>query len=162
MNTKYKKLAIGLVVVALMFLGSIAYAQPVGEDSQKGHGQKGEKIEKLHEELGITPEQSEELKAQRQEYRSKMTKIKEALKAKQKEMREELKKPEPNKGKVYSIVAVVKSLQGELIDLRVAHILHTKTILTPEQEARLQELGKGRMGKHGGRGGFRKNAEFGI
>lgn len=152
--TNFKK-AIGcLAVAAILFSAIPVYARgPEGkgyEDERCSHEQKDEikkAKENLVKELGLTPEQEEQLKRQRQEHGEQMKGLAVKMRAKQKELRLELEKYDSDEDKINSLVSELKSAQAQLVDLRVARIASIKSILTQEQYERFNEKIRSRFDK---------------
>ena len=109
----------------------------------------------MNEKLGITPEQAAQLNAHRAEHREQMKTIKESTKQKRDQLKTELEKPEVDQGVVQQIATELKSLQAQLIDMRIAGVLFVKSILTPEQYQKFKTHAsekmkqKGKEGKQG-------------
>jgi Spy/CpxP family protein refolding chaperone len=135
------------------------YAQPPGENeggyhSRRGkHGEREERIKQCIDKLGLTDEQKAKLETQRAENKTKKRELRRSLKDKRSELRQELDKPDSDKAKIDSIVADMKELEGDLIELRVQKVLQMKAILSHEQFEKLRSFNhheKGR-GKKGGK-----------
>ena len=124
-------MAISLTVVAVFLAANSLYAEHCPEG-------KGEKFEKLTKELGLTPEQKTQLDAQREAFKAKNEGAWKKLKAKKEELRNELEKPSVDRGKINATIEDIKSLTGEKLNNRVDKILAMKSVLTPEQFAKLQ------------------------
>jgi len=149
-------------VIALFLLGSELYAGSYcGDKEESKYPDKGKKFEKFNEELGLTPEQTEKLKEQRQEFSGKNKEVREKIRAKKEELKTELEKPVVNRAAVDNIINDVKNLTGEQLKSRVDKIMSMKSILTPEQFEKLQ--GKMReKNKKGAHGDKRKNKDHGY
>jgi len=139
MNAKYKQTVAYLAVVAILFLGSAAYAQPFGDAQEGAAGYKQGRMKNHIKDLELTPEQQEQLKAQRIEQMKKGKELRNKLRAKRKALREELEKEDVDKSKIYGLVAEIKTILGNQVEQRVEGILSTKEILTPEQFEKLQQ-----------------------
>ncbi|MFA6379209.1 MAG: periplasmic heavy metal sensor [Candidatus Omnitrophota bacterium] len=156
MNRK-KAVVVGVLALSIFFVWvQLAQAQGKGEGPYvNGRGPSEEMIQKMDKELGITPEQSAQLKAHRTEHREKMKVIKESTKQKKDQLKAELEKPEVDQGVVKQIATELKNLQAQLIDMRIDGILFVKSILTPEQFEKFKEHApdkmkqKGKDGKQG-------------
>ena len=125
-------MTISLVVVAMFLASTSLYA----EQCSMG---KGDKFGKLTEELGLTPEQKTQLDAQKEAFKAKNQAVRDKLKAKKEELRSELEKPTVDRAKINATIEDIKSLTGEKLNNRVDKILAMKSILTPEQFAKLQD-----------------------
>ena len=181
MKTKLRKTLVLISVVALLFSVTPLYAEGTHENCgmgekgteaeyghQRGRGPKEGAMAKLIEELGLTPEQQEQLKTQREAHRGKMKELHETLKTKRAELKEELEKAGSNEGRINSLASEVKSLMSESVDLRVGNILEVKAILTPEQFEEFKKhvamkkkkgQGRGRKGSFQGEGEARRSED---
>jgi len=137
-----KKIAriISLAVIAVFLVSGNLYAESQCGAPEGGRGNgKGDKFQKLAEELNLTPEQKEKLKAQRAEFKEKNKALREKMQAKNKELKNELKNPTVDRAAVNATIEDIKSLTGEKLNSRVDKILSMKDVLTPEQFTKLQE-----------------------
>ena len=138
------------------------------ESHQKGYGG-GERdhhanISRLAEELGLTAEQKEQLREQRYQARLKRLEMRNQLQIKELELRHELEAKTINRQKVDTIVKELKEKHGQMLEERVEAVVALRSILTPEQYEKFQQVGiekiRERMKER--RGGFgrksRKNA----
>ncbi|MFC1576206.1 Spy/CpxP family protein refolding chaperone [Candidatus Omnitrophota bacterium] len=153
MKTKLVK-AITLAVAAVFLISSVAFAvPPEGEEGSGKQCGRGEKIEKLKAELGLTPEQSEALKAERTEFKDKNKELRTELRAKRTALKDELQKDTINRAVVDNIINDIANLQRSKLTSRVDKIVAMKSILTPEQfkklQAKMHEKMKERKGGKG-------------
>ena len=165
MNAKYKQTVICAAAVAVLFLSSVVYAQPFGDAPEGAMRHKEGKMEKLSQELQLTPEQQEQITEQRTAQNKQTRQLRNKLQAKRRALRGELEKQEIDRSKIYALVAEIKTLLGNQVEQRVEGVLSMKQILTPEQVEKLQQKrreGKGnkksqrntpRGGSHDKRGG---------
>jgi len=143
---KIKMMAI--VGVAVIFIAGVAFAQP--EETRGGPQQKNFK-EIMQKKLGITEEQHQKLEANRKSQEEVMKSLRAAMQEQRSKLQEALKDPEATRSIVEPIVTEMKSLQAQLIDQRINGIFIAKSILTPEQFAKFNEIaGKHFQGKKGG------------
>lgn len=131
---------VGMLVVSVTVLAvSSAYAQ----DYRKGGKNCPEGVQKnkdrILEELSLTAQQKEQLKEIMKENRSKAVALREQLQVSRNALKDELNKVESDTAKIGILVAELKSIEGQLVDQRVRHILKIKTILTPEQFNKFKE-----------------------
>ena len=127
---------------------------------------------RLHEELGLTDEQTEKLHQLRVEARKAAVRNRADLQVRRIELGELLRADSPSKAQVDRKVQEITKLQGAAFAARINTMLSAKAILTPEQRAKARELrgNRGRRfrgrrgsggsggsggGPHGG-GGFRR------
>ena len=106
--------------------------------------------------LVLIRKQQKQFKTFREADKAKLKELKEAMKENRHALRDELKTYDTDTSAINSTVAKMKTLQSEMIDLRVASFLQMKKILTPEQYEKLQEMKGQRKSKRSGRHG-RKN-----
>ena len=131
---------ISLMMIAAFLVSGSLYAESYCGRPEGGRGnEKGDKFQKLAEELNLTPEQKEKLKAQRIEFKEKNKALRENMRAKNEELRNELKNPTADRASINATIEDIKRLTGEKLNSRVDKILAMKDVLTPEQYAKLQE-----------------------
>ena len=133
MNTKFKRILILGAIAMLLFSATTACAQGGGTKHKQQHR------DNLIEELALTPEQQAQFEEQRSEHRRQMKETHAALQDKRLQLQAELEKSVSDKNKIDTLAFELKSLQAQLIDLRIDGIVQTKTILTPEQFAKFKE-----------------------
>jgi Spy/CpxP family protein refolding chaperone len=126
-----------VIGLAIVFLGlSVSYAQ--GQEKYRQGGQN--KKESIFKELNLSPEQNKKLEDNRKAQEQEFSKLREAIKEKHAKLQEELKNPAVTRGAVEPLVNEIKSLQANLIDLRINGIFAVKAILTPEQFAKFNQI----------------------
>ncbi len=163
MNGISKRLLVGLGVTALVLLtlpvsagqpgnvppppppppgtGDIAPGlEEIPPDAPEAVPGKPGKLDWLAKELGLKPEQQEQMKQFRAAQEAKNKPLLEQLRAVRKELKLELEKPGVDRDKAYAIAGTINGLQGELLKNRINGILKMKEILTPEQYQKLQEI----------------------
>ena len=144
MNMKFKQILISAVVTLMVFSSGAAYAWPAYGQGQEKDGKRAwekmeEKREKFIKELGLTPEQEEQIKNLRKEKKEKRGELWIKIQAQRLELKEELEKPTTDRARIDSIVTELKALMAEKLDQRVEGILSMKKILTPEQYEKFKE-----------------------
>lgn len=139
MNAKFRQTIVYVGVIAVLFLGSMAYAQPSGNVPERTMRHKEEKMANCVKELELTAEQQGQIKKQRNEQREKNKELRDKLRVKRTQLREELEKQDIDKSKIYGLVAEIKTLLGNQLEQRVESVLSMKEMLTPEQFKKLQE-----------------------
>jgi len=146
MKTTRMRKIVTVSAMAIFLLSSVSYAghswygnkeKECGESKERSG--KSDRFEKLTEELGLSKEQSERLKAEREVFKNKNRELKENLKAKRKELKAELEKPEIDRPTVDRIIKEMSEINEMKLRDRVDKIIATKNILTPEQFGKLQE-----------------------
>ena len=129
------------VILSLILLPCLAFAQAPEQTAAEETGEELP-VSKIAEELGLSPEQKEQLKEQRYQEQYKRIETRNQLRLKELQLRHELENEVVNKQAVDRIVAELKELQGITIEQRVNSILKMREILSPEQFEKLQSLGK--------------------
>ena len=138
MNMKFKQILISAVVTLMVFSSGAAYAWPAYGQGQEKDGKRAwekmeEKREKFIKELGLTPEQEEQIKNLRKEKKEKRGELWIKIQAQRLELKEELEKPTTDRARIDSIIAELNVLMAEKLEQRVEGILSMKETLTPEQ-----------------------------
>ena len=142
---KIKVISIGLAVVLLTV--SVAFAKDEVKSHQRGGGGK----ERVIKELNLTEVQQKQLEANRKAQSQERGKLRAAIGEKQKQLQEALKNPAVTKAAVEPLANEIKSLQAQLIDMRINGIFAVKEILTPEQFAKFQQMTGDHQEKRKGR-----------
>lgn len=128
---------ISLIVFALAAVFSLsALCAEAGEYRKHSEGPK----RRIFKELNLTPEQEKKLEENRKSQYEEIRNLHKALRDKQDKLQQELKNPAVTPAKVAPLVKEIKSLQGQLIDIRIKGIFAVKAILTPEQFAKFQQV----------------------
>jgi Spy/CpxP family protein refolding chaperone len=96
--------------------------------------------EEMKRDLGITPEQDKLLEAQKAKQMEGCKALCEALKEKKGELRKAISQPGATREQVQPIVDQLKALEAQMVDERVDGIFAMKSILTPEQFAKLEAM----------------------
>ena len=138
MDTKLKQVFGFTAVVVAISLALTAPALAVGDypyaAARYRHGRKD-----ITKTLALTPGQKEQIEKQRSMNMQNWNKLREEFGAKRLELKQELEKTKVDMNRIHAIIAEMKTLQGEQLELRVNNILAMKQILTPEQFRKLQE-----------------------
>lgn len=140
-----------IVLIAALMISHVSFA---AAEENKGENQKHfrQRIEKMMEELNLTPEQREQIKEQRSQYRGTSKELRSLLRKKEKDLKDEFEKESTDKEKVKYIAGDIKELQAKLIDQRIQSILAMKETLTPQQykifHEKTRELMRKRRGKN--------------
>ena len=177
MNIKFKRSVQLWGIILSLLLASNAYAWSDGKacsgpnkwkgpEAREGMGNNGDRMEKgfrkISKELGLTPEQEEQLKSHKEKSREERKEFRKKISDKMKELGEELDKQELDMGRVNQLHAELKALHSEMEDNRLNDILKVREILTPEQFAKFRAFANGHhngMKRHNKNGG---NIEEGI
>ncbi len=130
-----KTVIVGLVAVAVIAVGAVAFAgKGMGnQDDDRGYGGHGN-----HHRRGgcgygqmmadLTPEQREQMESERQAFFDATKRERQDLYAKQLEMRAEMAKNEPDLKKASTLQTAVTELQGRLDQKRLSHIMAMRKI----------------------------------
>ena len=132
-----------VVVITLMFSSTInAYsADPFeGGDGESKKVKWEQKISKIYQQLGLTPEQDKQLKDHRDRHRSQMETLHKEIEAKREQIGEELQKTDFDIRKVQQIHGDLKSLKARMEDNRLEGILEVRKILTQDQFSKFMKL----------------------
>ncbi|MBP9853763.1 MAG: periplasmic heavy metal sensor [Candidatus Omnitrophica bacterium] len=122
------------------------------ERHEKFKAKMEERINKMHEELGLSEEQKKELNSHREQQSKDREEFFNQMRAKRKELAQELQKPELNMERVNAIHSEIKDMMNKKADQKLAHILNVRKVLTPEQFSKfmgLMEKHKNHWGKKG-------------
>lgn len=130
MGRELKRIVVVLVVGLVIAQTSFAAAEECRRENERNF--KGQ-VERIIDELNLTPEQSEQIKEQRSQYRQSLKQLRNLLRQKQEELKAELEKEESDIKKLGRIAVDIKELQSRIIDQRVESVLGVKEILTPGQ-----------------------------
>lgn len=141
--------AVMLSSISLIRISSV-YAYPTdGKEmkDRKWDKQKWEeKIKEVQKELGVTPEQEEKLKVNREKMQEKMKALRDQLKEKRDALRLELDKPDFNEANVRALHQELKKLMDQKEDIWLDGILEVRKILTPDQFKKFMEMKEKRKG----------------
>ena len=123
---------------------------------------RGAYFDECLQELNLTDEQMEQIKAQREEKSKAKKEDRDSIRAKHEELREELDRETTDSEKLASIVSELKSLEARRIDGKVGYLLKMKETLTPGQFQKLHsphaERWRGERGRRGGKDHWRCGA----
>ena len=109
-----------------------------------------QRIEQMHDELGLTPEQRKKLKVHRESKKENRRAFREKIRAKRQALRAELQKPDVNRQRVNALHNEIKQLMNQGADERLEGILYVREVLTPEQYKQFSEKMDSFKNKHGG------------
>jgi len=129
------KKSLSAVVLALLVVTTPAFA--AGDNPNQAMQRRWRKD--IIKSLDLTAEQKEQIEKQHSINAQSWGKLRDELRTKRRELKQELEKPDIDRNRINAIVAGVKVLMGEQLELRVNNILAIKQILTPEQFKKLQE-----------------------
>ncbi len=147
MENKLTKIMAVLTVAGLMAAGPVAYAESQGDNPESGKGYKQGEGKEFLKELNLTPEQKEQLKAQREAKKESSKVAREQMKVKMQAIHEAIAKPGAKRADVEGLVNEVNALKAQTFSQKIDGLFAMKEILTPEQFAKMQEQHKGKMNK---------------
>jgi periplasmic protein CpxP/Spy len=129
-------------VVSLIFCAGIFWAPvPSFAEPGKGISEKQAAAEAaVEDELGLTPEQKDKLKALREDARAKQAGLADDLRNAKSALQKELDSPSPDRKRADNLVASVNKLQSQILAARVDQVFAMRAILTPEQYQKLVQI----------------------
>ena len=140
MKGKITKLVITGVIIFLFTSAPVIWAEEGGTPPQASTKQKMKHKEKgFAKDLNLTHEQQEKMKQHREANQEKKKQLRELMQAKRAELKAEIGKPALDSAKVYALASEIKSLFGQMLDLRIEGLLFMKQTLTPEQFEKFQK-----------------------
>ena len=156
MDNKLKIAVVAMTILGLAGTTAFAYgSEESGEGPEKFRKKaQGRFLQAMEEELNLTPEQVEQIKAHRETQRKANKEVREKLKTSMKTLHTEIAKPDTDRAKVQSIAAEINGYRGQLFAQHIDGVLDFKEILTPEQFTKMEELrekGKEKVRKHLGK-----------
>jgi Spy/CpxP family protein refolding chaperone len=98
------------------------------------HGGRTAELGGAHKELGLTAVQEAQIAPLRSAFHAELARLRPALRAKREELVRLLAAPEPDRAQVNEVVKQINSLQAELQNAVLEHLLAEKKILTPAQQ----------------------------
>lgn len=121
-----------------------------------------DRIERMHKELGLTPEQQQKLKSHRASKMKMRQTIRQKMRSKRQALKKELQKPNYDRQKVNALHSEIKQLMNKSHDERLNGIIYVREILTPAQYdafIKKKERFKQNRGQRGDRGNRRGDAK---
>jgi len=132
-----------LVLIGLFLSPLYAYARPQKKHFLGGktwNEGKEDRKSKIYQQLDLSPEQAEQLKALRNTHREQGKQFRNNIKAKKEELKKELQKQELDMKKINQLHSELKTMLGRREDDRLNEILESRKILTSEQLKKFLEL----------------------
>jgi len=124
--------------IALIFAAGVLSAPaPLFAAADKSKADERAAAVAVENELGLTPEQKDKLKALREELRSKQDTLRNDLRVAKVALQKELESANPDRKKSDNLVASIDKLQTQMLVSRVDQIFSMRAILTPEQYQKL-------------------------
>lgn len=142
-----KALSFLLVPTALLLLSAPGYcegpsapkASAPSEHSGRRHNE-NEAHQAFSKQLGLSPEQSQKVKAIMQEGHQQSQTMKEQLRAKRKALMQYLQTPNASQSQALSMNADINATQRQMSELRLKTFFAMRAQLTPEQLQKLPQL----------------------
>ena len=134
MKTKTLVVSEMLVIAALFFVAVVPVCAEY-EDKPKNArmNKRQEVVENLIDNLGLSQEQVEQIKKNKKAEIEKNRELHASLREYRQELKSELEKPESDNAEIERIAKSIKSIQADMVDVRIENVLKVKLILTPEQ-----------------------------
>lgn len=126
--------------------------QQEGPNQQGGQMQGQDRHEQMMQQLGLSPEQRQKIKAIMQQGRTESQALHQQLKAKRQALMQYLQSSDANETRARSLNAEINDIQRQLSELRLKTWFAMRSLMTPEQ---IQKLGQMKSQFRGGSGGRR-------
>lgn len=122
------------IIVLMTGVSLLSYAESSNKWQDKDkYKSRGDFIDKIIKDIGLTPEQYDKIKFQSMEQKNIKEELYKTLIKKRKELKSELVKENIDKGVIEKIADEIKRLQSQIIDLRIEYVLKMKDVMTTEQ-----------------------------
>ena len=132
---------IASIVLNLVFIGTyVTYKLPSYAEEQLQPAPK----RPLFLELGLAPEQTARVKAERDKFHARLQELGKEIKARRIELINLLAAIPPDHKAIEKKQEEIQSIQGSVQDRVIMHILQQSTVMTPEQRTRFFQLIKER------------------
>ena len=157
---KPKAMWIFAVVLGATLLAGTAWSQGFGRDGERGAGWRGRHGDgmrmldnpALQEQLGLTEEQTERLRALRSNAAKSSVRTRAELTIKQMELQELLQAEEPDRALIEKKVRELSDARYAAQMQRIDHRLAFRSVLTPDQREKIRSLRRQFRQRRGGRG----------
>ncbi len=133
------KLIIVLTTCFLVLGVRMSYAENTTNNTTQQEQEKQQKHDEFSKELNLTQEQKDKIKTFRDSTKDKLKQLTEELKTKRQELKEEIEKADMSNAKITNIATSIKTLYGQILDIRISNATFLKEILTPEQFSKMQK-----------------------
>lgn len=135
---------LGIVLAAVLGLGTLAVAAEVAEHHGRHHGMRGGMMMGLNphdlERLNLTADQKQKLddmkKAQREQMRGQF----ETARADHQALMAEIYKDNPNQAEIQRRMAAIQQQQAAMLNQRIQAMVAFSQSLTPAQRAQMQQI----------------------
>ncbi len=157
---KPKAMWIFAVVLGATLLAGTAWSQGFGRDGERGSGWRGRHGDgmqmldnpALQEQLGLTEEQTERLRALRSDAAKSGIRTRAELRIKRLELRELLQAEEPDRARIEKKVRELSDARYAAQMQRIDQRLAFRSVLTPDQREKMRSLRRQFRQRRGGRG----------
>jgi len=132
-----------LVIIGLFLSPLYTYARPQRKNfrgDKTWEEGKRDRRSKIYQQLDLSTEQAEQLKALRNTCREQGKQFRNNIKAKKEELKKELQKQELDMEKINQLHSELKMMIGQREDDRLKEILEARKVLTSEQLKKFLEL----------------------
>ena len=119
------------LIVPIYAEDSVNGAKPAADDEKR--------CEAAANQLNLSAEQKEKMKALRQNQKQQMTELRQALKEKRLKLKDELNNPGATRESIAPLANDIKTIMAKMVDQRIEGIIAIKGILTPDQFSQLQQ-----------------------
>ncbi len=137
MKTNIRRV-VAVIVIGMLVSGNAFAGTGCGFTVKRDKGSKAK--DAVTRKLDLSADQQARLEQEKAAHREAMETLRNALKEKKRELQDAIAKPDVTRKQVEPILAEVKKLQSEMADKRADGIFAVKTILSPEQFAKLQSM----------------------
>jgi len=128
--------------ITLLLAGYAAFAQPAGQDPLSKNLFPPELVMQFHDELGLTEEQRDSLKAEMEQAQPRFKKMQQQLQEEVDKLAAILKDERISEKAALAQFDKVQDLERGIKRAHLALVIGLKNKLTPEQQAKLQEFKK--------------------
>jgi Spy/CpxP family protein refolding chaperone len=146
-------------LLLVFLLSADASAFGFGKKGRSDELGRGGKMGKLLKQLDLSKEQKEKIKEHRESNKGNKKELRSQLKEAKSKMQTAFQS-NASEGELRSLHSELKSLKTRMADARFEKMLFLRSVLTPEQRAKLEELKSQRKGKRGQRAGMRGKRNF--
>jgi Spy/CpxP family protein refolding chaperone len=127
-------------IMTMLIAGMLLAPASLSLAAEKSKGDEEAAAASVENELSLTQEQRDKLKALREELRSKQVTISNDLRVAKSALQKELDSANTDRRKADNLVATVNKLQSQMLALRVDQVFSMRAIMTPEQYGKLLQM----------------------
>ncbi len=127
---------------------TILSQQPSDSTPDRGKRNRGQKWEKMLQQLDLTPQQTEKIDAIKAESRQEYAALREEMRDSQEQMRS-LLSSDASSNELRQQHQEMQRLRQKISDRRFETMLEIREVLTPEQRAQMAQLRRDRLGNRG-------------